>query len=111
MNVYISHARKDADLALRLAKRLEDMDLTVVHPQSDGMPGENWASELGKALQDAEFMVILLTPGAFERDVVRMDVEFALGAEKFDGRVFTVFVGPTKLAGKNVPWILLSLPH
>jgi hypothetical protein len=56
-------------------------------------------------------MVILLTPGALESDWQRRNIEFALGTKRFAGRVFSVFVGPTLQAGKDMPWILLKLPH
>jgi hypothetical protein len=111
MKIFISHAHKDLGLALQLADRLKDAGLTVSHPGMDVAPGENWAIKVGKALQRSDFIVFLLTPGALEADWVLKDVEFALGAKKYDSRVFSVFVGPTLQAGKDMPWILLKLPH
>ena len=111
MNIYLSHARKDSRLALELAEQLKHEGFTVLYPESDISPGENWAKKIAKALQDCDFMVFLLTPGAFDADLPRMDVEFALGSKKFEGRVYSVFVGPSSQADKNVPWILLKLPH
>ncbi|GEM_PF-802467 len=111
MNIYLSHARKDSGLALQLAERLKSEGLVVLHPETEIVTGENWAKKIGKALQDADFMVFLLTPGAFDGDWMRMDVEFALGSRKFEGRVFSVFVGPASQLSTDVPWILLKLPH
>jgi hypothetical protein len=111
MNIYLSHARKDSDLALKLAKRLADAGLTVLHPEADGTSDENWAMKIGKALKKSDFMVFLLTPGAFEGDWLRMDLEYALGSKKYEGHVFSVFVGPSQQASKEIPWILRSLPH
>jgi len=56
-------------------------------------------------------MVILLTPRAMESDSLRQNIEFAIGSTRYADRVFSVFVGPTAVAGKDVPWILLRLPH
>ena len=56
-------------------------------------------------------MVFLFTPGALESDTLRNDVELALGSKKYEGRVFSVVVGPTYKAGNDVPWILLKQPH
>jgi hypothetical protein len=39
------------------------------------------------------------------------DIELALGSRKYENRVFSVYVGPTLQAGKDVPWVLLKLPH
>jgi hypothetical protein len=111
MKVFLSHARKDGDLARQLADRLARGGFEVWNSQDEVAPGDNWAKKVGAALDDSELMVILLTPGALESDWLRQDIEFALGTKRFEGRVFSVFVGPTLQAGKDMPWILLKLPH
>ncbi|HUY35541.1 MAG TPA: toll/interleukin-1 receptor domain-containing protein [Pirellulales bacterium] len=111
MNVFLSHARKDGTLARQLADCLSRAGFTIWIADDEIVPGENWAKKIGKALDAAEWMVILLTPRALESDSVRQDIEFALASRKLEGRVFTVFVGPTLQAGKDIPWILLTLPH
>jgi len=111
MKVFLSYARKDSALACRLADCLTRAGFAVWTAEHQIVPGDNWAKKIGKALDDAQLMVILLTPGALESDSVRADIEFALSSRKFEGRVFSVFVGPTLKAGKDLPWILLKLPH
>ena len=59
MKLFISHARKDNDLALKLAGRLESEGFTVLRPEMDIAPDENWATKVGKALEDSDFMVFL----------------------------------------------------
>lgn len=54
-------------------------------------------------------MLILLTPKALESDRLRQDIEFALGSNTYEGRVFSVFVGAKKQS--DTPWILQRLPH
>ena len=107
----MSYARKDSALARQLADRLTRGGFTVWNPEEEIAPGDNWAKKIGKALENSEWMVILLTPRALESDWLRQDIEFALGSKKYEGRVFSVYVGPTLEAGKDVPWILLKLPH
>jgi hypothetical protein len=111
MKVFLSHARKDGDLARELAERLKRSGFTVWASEDQVQPGENWAKKIGKALDDSELMVILLTPRAMESDWLRQNIEFALGSKRYEGRVFSVFVGPTLDVGKDAPWILLKLPH
>jgi hypothetical protein len=111
MRVFLSHARKDSALARQLADRLTHGGFTVWDPEEEIAPGDNWAKKVGNALESSEWMVILLTPGALRSDWLRHDIEFVLGSKKYDGRVFSVFVGRTLEAGKDVPWILLKLPH
>ncbi len=112
MRVFLSYARKDADLARQFAARLEaDGRFNVWLADEEVAPGDNWAEKTGKALKESEWMVILLTPSAFRSDSLRSDIEYALASKKFEGRFFSVFVGPTLEAGKDMPWILLKLPH
>jgi TIR domain-containing protein len=111
MKVFLTHARKDAALARKLAEQLSQSGLTVWIAEQQVWPGDNWAKKIGKALEDSEFMVILLTPDAFESDwLLQKDLQFALGAEKYAGRVFSVFVGSTHQAKKETPWVLQKLP-
>src|SRR5438477_9834875 len=111
MKIFLSHARKDEALARQLAQRLTRGGFTVWISEKEIAPGDNWAKKIGKALEASELMVFLFTPAAMESDRLRQDFEFAIGSRKYEDRVFSVFVGPTLEAGKDVPWILLKLPH
>jgi hypothetical protein len=111
MKLFLSHARKDTALARELADRLTRAGFTLWIPEEEIAPGDNWAKKIGKALEESELMVFLLSPGALDSDRLQQDIEYTLFSRKFEGRVFTVFVGPTLEAGKDVPWILLKLPH
>ncbi len=110
MKVFLSHARKDASLALRLADRLERAGFDV-WTEFGIVPGKNWARQVGKALDAAELMILLLTPSAMASDLLRQNFELAIGSRKYEGRLFTVLVGLPAKASKDVPWILLDLPH
>jgi hypothetical protein len=111
MRVFLSHAQKDVGLASRLAELLEKKGLQVWNSAKEITPGDNWAKKIGKALDAAELMVILLTPGSAKSDWLRQEINYALGSEKLAHRVYTVFVGPTLEVGKDIPWILLKLPN
>jgi hypothetical protein len=111
MKVFLSFARKDISIARSLAEQLSKAGLEVWNAEDEIGPGENWAKKIGKALDESQLMVVLLTPKAMESEWLRQEIEFALGSRKYEGRVFTVFAGPVLEAGKDVPWILLKLPH
>jgi hypothetical protein len=111
MKIYLSHAAKDATLAATLAKRLRTVRGMQVWLDEDGIaPGENWAAAMGKALEESDVMLVLLTPGAMDSDRVRNDVQFAIVTERFENHLLTVYVGPTWQLGDDVPWILAQLP-
>jgi TIR domain len=111
MKIFLGHARKDGALAHKLAERLTRGGFAVWLSEDEIAPGDNWAKKIGKALEDAEWMVLLLTPASMQSDSLRQNIEFALGSRKYEGRLFSVFVGPTLEAGKDMPWILLKFPH
>jgi hypothetical protein len=111
MKIFLSHATKDRELAQKLAERLGREGFAVWNAEEQIAPGDNWAKVIGKALDESDLMVILLTPGAMESEFLRKDIEFAISTKKYEGRVFSVFVGPANKASGSVPWILLKLPY
>lgn len=112
MDIFLSHAAKDAALAGELGEALQRAGFGVLPSQDNVRSDINWARRVGLALDQAEWMVVLLTPGAVESDPsLRQNIEFALGSQRYEHRVFTVFVGPAAKAEKDVPWILLMQPH
>src|SRR6266478_3495331 len=106
MKIFLSHAHSDNTLALELAKHLRKKGFEVFNPEEDVAPGDNWALRVGNSLQESEFIVFLLTPGASENEWLRKEIEFALGSKRHENRVFSVFVGPTLEIGADMPWIL-----
>ena len=51
-------------------------------------------------------MVVLLSPQAMKSDWVRKEIEFALGAPQYRGRLIPVMVKSTP----DIPWILKKFP-
>ena len=75
------------------------------------LPGDNWAHEVSRALEESQAMVVLLTPAAIDSPYVRRDVEFALGAKNFSNRLIPVVVGdPDQFPKQRLPWIVRRLP-
>jgi hypothetical protein len=105
MNVFLSYSHHDRDLAHALAKRLRAAGFQVWDPGTEILPGDNWASELGKALDDADAMVVLVSPEALASDWMQHEIEFALGSQRLKGRLVPVVVRPTP----DLPWIFKKL--
>lgn len=111
MQVFISHASKDRHLASQLARELSDAGISVWDPAEEIAPGDNWAAALGKALDESDLMVALITRGALEEaGPLRWEIQYALTSKNFEERLVPVLVGlVTFEAGKDVPWILLKM--
>jgi hypothetical protein len=103
--VFLSYAHKDEKLAHAIAEDLRAAGFAVWDPIAKLQPGENWALEVGKALRDAEAMVVLLSPAALGSEHVKRDIEYALGDVRFKGRLLPVVIRPVK----EIPWILETL--
>ncbi len=102
MKVFISHASPDRELAWKLAAKLSEAGLDVWNPYEEIAPGDNWAMKVGQALEASDLMILLITPAAAEAESVRREMEYALTAKRFRGRLLSVVIGRQT----ELPWIL-----
>ena len=109
MRVFISHSSKDTSVARQLARRLSEAGLKVWLPEDEILPGDNWAKNVGQALEESEFMVVLVTPHAFESEWLKEEIQYALTAEQYNGRLIPVFLGSQSETSSDIPWILRKL--
>ena len=110
MKVFISYAHRDKRLAFQLAEQLSVAGFSVPNVIGEIVPGDNWARELGRALDEADVMVVLLTRGALDSDALRGSIQYGLTSKHFERRLVPVLIDcPTTEAGKDVPWILLQM--
>lgn len=105
MKVFLSYSHHDRELAQQLVGQLEAAGFPVWDPAREILPGDNWAAELGKALAEADAMVMLVSPEALASDWMQHEIEFALGSERLQGRLVPVLVKPTA----ELPWIFKKL--
>lgn len=96
MNVYLSHAHGDASVARLIATYLRGAGLSVWE-ESRLLPGDNWGEALGRALDQADAMVVLISPESLASSWVRKDVGYAISQPRFEGRLIPVIVRPTPL--------------
>jgi hypothetical protein len=109
MRIFISHSSKDKLLARQLAQRLSAAGLSVWIPEDKILPGDNWAKKVGQALEESDLMVVLVTPHAFETEWLKEEIQYALTAERYQGRLIPVFLGAEQEILEDVPWILRKL--
>lgn len=104
LSVFISHARRDAELALELAHELRQARLEPWLAEEKVSPGENLPRAVGRALETSDAVVVLVSseslPGEWE---------YLIGSPGHAGRVLPVLTPGTSLAA--VPWILKHIKH
>ena len=111
MKVFVSHSDADAPLAALVSDGLRKRGLEVWDPDLDHLPGDNWAATVGRALEESEAMVVLLTPAAVDSPYVKHEIEYALGARNYSNRLVPVVVGdPKRVSTENIPWIVRRMP-
>jgi hypothetical protein len=102
MNVFVSHSSEDGEWARKLMQRLERAGLEVWDAASKILPGDNWALEIGRALERADAMIVLISPASAKSPTVQKEIEYALSSKRFQDRLIPVVVKPTN----RFPWIL-----
>lgn len=110
MQIFLSYADSDKDLARDLARSLSRLGYRVWFADADLLPGDNWSLESGKALKESDAMVVLLTPKSATSQWQNREVQYALTSPRYQGRVISVLVPPThRIPSGSVPWILNKL--
>jgi hypothetical protein len=105
MNVYISYALKDSAWARELASELQQAGHSPWFLEEYALLGDNFAREIGEALERSRAMVVLLSPEAEGSPLVRGEVSYALGSPNYANRLIPVVLRPTK----GFPWVLKHL--
>ena len=111
MKVFVSHSHADSELAARVSKALRNEGLDVWDPDLNLLPGDNWAAEVARALEESDAMVVLLTPDAINSPWVKREMEYALGAKRYSNRLIPVAIGDReRIPVHDVPWIVRRMP-
>jgi TIR domain len=103
--VFLSYSHLDGKAAREISASLRAAGFEVWDPEREILPGSNFATSLQDALNTADAMVVLLSPAFSESRYAQYEVEFALGTERFSGRLIPVLLRETK----GYPWILDEL--
>ena len=104
MNIFFSYASADESFARDLASRLDSRGFATWH-EDNLLPGDNWARETANALDNSDAMIVLFSPDWVKSPRLVKDVEYALVARRYAGRLLGLVIRPTK----EVPWIFERL--
>jgi hypothetical protein len=105
VDVFISHASEDEEWASQLARQLRRLGLKAWDPSAEIAPGDNWALEIGRALEESGAMIVLLSPASAKSDSVKREIEYAITSKRFRERLIPVMVKRTT----GFPWVLSQL--
>lgn len=107
MNVFISYAEADREIAEALSAALTQHDLDAWRLDADIFPGDNWAEKYGQALRDADAMVVIISDASSRDRRLLDDITFAISEKKFKNRLVVLFDPSSKRTNTdNIPWSL-----
>jgi hypothetical protein len=106
LRIFLSHVPSDQHWARKLSEQLEAAGFEVFDPFDGLLPGDNWSLKIGRALDTADAMIVLISPAAASSTWVQSEIQYALGSERFQDRLILVEVEPTE----DFPWVLNHLP-
>ena len=110
MKVFISYSHSDSSLAARVSKALRKTGLTVWDAEVNLLPGDNWPAQVGRALEESDAMVVLLTPNSIRSPHVKAEMAYALGSKSYSNRLIPVAVGGREqLPQSEIPWMVRKL--
>jgi hypothetical protein len=76
--VFISSAREDSGVVLRLAKDLKQAGVSVWVSKSDLRPGQEWSTDFQQALLTSRAVIVILSPAAVESSYLLQEVSVGL---------------------------------
>lgn len=72
-------------------------------------PGDNWAAVAGSALAAADGLALVISRAALESTWIRRSVQYALGHERFEKRLFVVLIDKIP-DDERPPWLRYVAP-
>jgi hypothetical protein len=96
MKAFLSHSSADNVLAQRIFRFLRDQPVSVWFDRVELRPGDSFVSRISSAIDDSDFLFVLVTPTAASSSWVQKEIEQALNHE---------------LAGKSITVVALSVDN
>src|SRR6266852_4287797 len=90
--VFLSYARADERAAKEISVNLQNAGFDVWDPEREILPGSDFTASLQRALNTSDAMVVLLSPDSSGSPYQQHQIEFALGAARFSGRLIPVLL-------------------
>ena len=80
--IFVSYAREDSDVALKLSRDLKAAGAQIWLDQLDIPPGERWDRAVEAALERSKCMLVILSPRSVSSENVMDEVSYAIDEKK-----------------------------
>jgi len=88
--LFISHATADRKFLDKLCKVLIHHNLRFWHSRRDIRGAQQWHDEIGAALKNCDWFVLVLSPSAVRSKWVKRELMFALQEDHYEDRIIPI---------------------
>ena len=88
--IFLSYSRRDSQFVDALRSRLESNGIQVWVDRTDIQGGSQWRSEIVKAIEGADSIIVILSPNSIQSDNVRKELDIA---ESHKSKIIPVEIG------------------
>lgn len=88
--IFLSHNSKDKRSANKLYNHLKLTGIKVWYDEAELYPGDSLIDKIGTAINEVEYLGVLLTPNSVKSEWVKKEVEIALNNEIYERRVIVL---------------------
>jgi hypothetical protein len=85
--IFLSHATRDRRHASRIAKVLREHGIPVWYSRIHLGGAQQWQQEIGKALRQCDWFLVLLSPSAVKSMWVKRELSYALIQKRYENKI------------------------
>ncbi|SOD01804.1 TIR domain-containing protein [bacterium JGI 053] len=107
VEVFLSHASPDRELADHLVDILRRHNLPVWYSPTNIVGAQQWHDEIGAALDRCDWFVVLLTRSSVQSMWVKRELMFALQQNRYESHIVPLLVESCDFG--RLSWVLSSI--
>jgi len=77
IKIFISYAREDAEIALKINNDLNQKGLVTWIDRKELLPGQNWRSKIKQEIKSCTHFITLLSPNSNKRGFLQKEIKYA----------------------------------
>ncbi len=94
--VFISHSSRDRRFVARIARFLKQRKISYWYSATHIVGAKQWHDEIGRALRQCNWFLLVLTPDAVRSHWVKRELMFALNEHRYNERIIPLLYKPCK---------------
>lgn len=105
--LFLSHANSDRKFVNKLATFLTEHKIPYWYSKRHLLGAQQWHDEIGKALQECDWFLVVISPAAVRSRWVKRELMYVLNADRYENRIIPLRYRPCDT--EPLSWTLASL--